>query len=49
MRGGFGAAGDQFDDPTRPTIFTVFERQLGLKMEPTRARTEVYVIRARLA
>ena len=44
LRGGPGGPGDGFDDPTRPTLFTVFERQLGLKLEQTKAPVETYVI-----
>ena len=44
MRGGPGGPGDGFDDPTRPTLFIVFERQLGLKIEPAKAPVETFVI-----
>ncbi|HWC96949.1 MAG TPA: M56 family metallopeptidase [Candidatus Sulfopaludibacter sp.] len=43
MRGP-GGGSEGLDEPTRPTLFTVFERQLGLKAEPERARVEVYVV-----
>ena len=31
-------------DPTRPTLFSVFERQLGLKVEPSKAPVEVFFV-----
>lgn len=43
MRGpGGGDAG--LDDPVRPTIFTIFEKQLGLKLESDKAPVDVFII-----
>jgi bla regulator protein BlaR1 len=36
--------GEGFDDPTRQTLFTVFERQLGLKIESGKAPVTVYIV-----
>jgi bla regulator protein BlaR1 len=39
-----GGNGEGVADPSRPTLFTVFEQQLGLKLEPTKAQVEFFVI-----
>ncbi|MDR3702749.1 MAG: M56 family metallopeptidase [Candidatus Sulfopaludibacter sp.] len=41
---GPGGGNEGLDDPVRPTLFTVFERQLGLKLEQTKAPVETFVI-----
>jgi bla regulator protein blaR1 len=43
MRGP-GGGNEGLDDPTRPTIFTVFEKQLGLKLESQKAVVETFVV-----
>ena len=43
MRGP-GGGNEGLDDPVRPTLFMVFERQLGLKVEQGKATVETYVI-----
>jgi len=40
---GEGPEAEALADPTRPTLFMIFE-QLGLKLEPKKAAVEVYVI-----
>src|SRR5206468_1870899 len=40
---GEGAEAEALADPTRPTLFMIFEK-LGLKLEPKKAPVEVYVI-----
>jgi len=39
-----GGGNEGMDDPVRPTIFTVFEKQLGLKLEPAKAVVDVFEI-----
>ena len=43
MRGP-GGGSEGLDDPVRPTLFTVFEKQLGLKLESQKAVIETYFI-----
>ncbi len=43
MRGP-GGGNEGLDDPIRPTLFTVFERQLGLKLESAKAPVETFII-----
>jgi bla regulator protein BlaR1 len=41
---GPGGGNEGLDDPVRPTLFTVFERQLGLRLEQAKAPVETFVI-----
>jgi uncharacterized protein (TIGR03435 family) len=41
--GGHGGGEENPADPSRPTLFTIFE-QLGLKLEPQKAPVDIYVI-----
>lgn len=41
---GPGGGSEGLDDPVRPTLFTVFEKQLGLKVESQKATLETFVV-----
>jgi uncharacterized protein (TIGR03435 family) len=44
-RDGEESSGDKgLRDPLRPTLFTIFEQQLGLKLESQKAPLEMYII-----